>query len=108
MLFCARGIKHHRCDAASPSAPRDCCSTNFCPSRVEYTSRTDWTTPFLEGRLSVLVFLWAVTLFVFRNKVPLNGWIAASAAAAAWVSVFRYETAYLGNASYGLRDGLDW
>ena len=53
-------------------------------------------TPFLEGRLSVLVFLWAVTLFVFRNKVPLNGWIAASAAAAAWVSVFRYETAYLG------------
>jgi len=53
-------------------------------------------TSFLEGRLSVLVFLWGVVLFVFRNKIPLNGWIAALAAVGAWVSVLRYETAYLG------------
>ena len=53
-------------------------------------------TPFLEGRLSVLVFLWAVILFVFRRVLLCNAWIAATCAAAAWVSVFRYETAYLG------------
>lgn len=53
-------------------------------------------TPFLEGRLDVLVFLWGVVLFVFRRQVPLNGWMAALAGAAAWVSVLRYETAYLG------------
>lgn len=53
-------------------------------------------TVFLEGRLDVLVFLWGVVLFIFRNRVPLNSWLAAAAAAVAWVSVLRYETAYLG------------
>jgi peptidoglycan/LPS O-acetylase OafA/YrhL len=53
-------------------------------------------TSFLEGRLDVLVFLWGVTLYVFKRQVPLNGWLAATAAAAAWISVLRYETSYLG------------
>jgi peptidoglycan/LPS O-acetylase OafA/YrhL len=53
-------------------------------------------TAFLEGRLDVLVFLWGVTLYIFRKHVPLNGWLAAIAAAAAWISVLRYETSYLG------------
>lgn len=56
-------------------------------------------TAFLEGRLDVLVFLWGVVLYVFRYQVPLNGWLAVFAAITAWISVHRYETAYLGSLS---------